>query len=281
MKRRGMSLGGAVVVTALTVTACGGSGGTKADDRGFAVLTASIGKTQAARTAKVAFTTTVETSARKVTVDGSGVADLSNQVFQLDFQLPAGSATQGSLTEIFTQGVLYLKLPESTRSQTDGKPWVSLDLSKLYKNGTGGLGSLSGSPTSTLDNLRSVSKDVQNLGTVTIRGVRTTHYRADVDALASAKKTGLNQKVLDTYTKSFPETIPEDIYLDDAGRVARQAFTLTPKPDSDAARTLKSESITMDLYDFGKADLTGIEAPPASQTYDGSQLPGVSELLGG
>jgi hypothetical protein len=281
MNRGIFAFAGAVAATALTVSACGSSGTSQVDGQGFAVLSASIDKTQAAKTARLAFTTTIATTKGTVTVNGNGAADLTHQIFELKADLPAGSATTGSITEIFTDGILYMMLPESTRTKTDGKPWISLDLSKLYKNGTGGLGSLNGSPTATLATLRSVSRDVQNLGPATIRGVKTTHYRADVDALASAKKSGLSQNVIDLYTKTFPETIPEDIYLDAQGRVARQSYSLSPKSDSAAASTLKSESVSMDLYDFGHADLTGIKAPPASETFDGSDLPGLSELFGG
>jgi hypothetical protein len=144
------------------------------------------------------------------------------------------------------------------------------------------LDSYGGDPTTFLKTLKSVSHSVTNLGDATIRGTKTTHYRATVDLEKAAKLRGVRPGALDQYKAALGSTIlPEDVYLDDQGRTRRVSLTITPKSGSAAAESLKSEAVSVDFYDFGNADTSGITAPPASETVDFSQVPALAGSVGG
>jgi hypothetical protein len=214
----------------------------------------------------------VDTPDQSVDLNGDGVADLANNTFKVSFPLPASSSVQGSINEIFVDHVLYLSLPEGARSRTNGKPWVSIDPKKLTGAASSSVGSYNQDPMAFLTSLKTVSNGVTDVGSEDIRGVQTTHYRADVDLVKAAKVSGARVSSLDQYKTLLGSTIlPEDVFLDSQGRTRRVSISITPKPGSPAADSLKSETVHVDYYDFGQADTSGITAPPADQTIDFSE----------
>jgi hypothetical protein len=163
-------------------------------------------------------------------------------------------------------------LPEGARDKTGGKPWVSIDPKKLTGASSSGVSSYDQDPMTFLTSLKSVSSGVTNLGSAEVRGVQTTHYRALVDLQKAVKVSGARASTLDQYKTLLGSTIlPEDVYLDDQGRIRRVAIAITAAPGSPAADQLNSESVTVEYYDFGAADTSGIAAPPADQTIDFSE----------
>jgi hypothetical protein len=109
------------------------------------------------------------------------------------------------------------------------------------------------------------------VGKQDVRGVQTTHYRANVDLAKAGKLRGVQPQTLVQYQAVLGNTLPEDVYLDNQGLTRRLSLTVTPKAGSSAAAELKSEAVSIDFYDFGQADTSGITAPPKSQTIDFSK----------
>jgi hypothetical protein len=161
---------------------------------------------------------------------------------------------------------VYLKLPSGLGAVAGGKSWIKLDTSAISSGSDGGLNALAEDPTQFLNALKSVSSSVTTIGNDTIRGVQTTHYRAQIDLAKAATESGADRTALDQYQKLLGSaTLPVDVYLDDNGLPRRFEVSLTPAAGSAGAANVGSFSVTVDLYDYGQADTTSIVAPPASE----------------
>src|SRR5438874_1651259 len=124
--------------------------------------------------------------------------------------------------------------------------------------------------------LRAVSGDVKKHGSATVRGAKTTRYRAKVDlrrypklvpaAQRPAAEQGMKRLIQLTGTSTFPV----DIWIDPQKRVRRiqLAYSFSPKGGSSSQKLTFNE--TVDIYDFGVAEK--IATPPAGQTIDFTQL---------
>lgn len=275
MRRGQISVSAAMAAAVLTFTGCGasgsGSGGVQED--AFTLVTTTASKTVAAKTAKAAFVVDVNTTSRDLKVNGAGVVDFANNALSVTFPLPASSGISGSIDEVLVKGILYLRLPEDARAKTGGHEWVSIDPAKLTGASKSAASSYNQDLTSNLTALRAASRKITVRGTQRVRGVETTHYHALIDLQRAWKLHGIRQETIQQYQALLGDTLPEDVYLDAQGRTRRVEVTIKPEAGSAAAGELKSESVSIDFYDFGKANVAGIVAPPKSQTIDFSKTP--------
>ncbi len=230
------------------------------------LLASSVTKTESAKNAKLHLDFKGTIAGQALIFSGDGVADFPGKKFDMTLNLPAITGISGAIEERLVGGKFYLKLPSAALGQTGGKPWVSIDASTFGGGSTSGLGSLGQDPTQYLNALKDVSDSITKVGTEDIRGVRTTHYRAEVDVAKAAAKTGSQVDSLDQIRKALGSTtLPEDVYLDDQGLARRMSVTITPKAGTSGAASIGSISTTVDMYDFGTTDTSGIIAPPASE----------------
>jgi hypothetical protein len=229
------------------------------------LLAASVDKTEAAKNAQIHIDIQTSSGAQSIDLTGDGIIDFANKKFQLAMQLPSSAGISGSIEERVIGGVLYMHLPAIAEAATGGKPWIKVDASQLGSSGTG-LNSVSQDPTQYLGMLRSVSDSVTKLGTVEIRGVPTTHYRAQVDLAKAAAAGGADAASLNQFKTEFgTTTIPEDVYIDANGLARRFSVSFAPTAGSPAAATSISFSTTVDLFDFGTTDTSDIVAPPSDE----------------
>src|SRR5262245_1094972 len=240
MKRATLILSGALTAVLLGA-ACGGTGFNKAVSNSRsarAVLVAAATQTQAAKSAHLSLHASLGSD---MTISGEGGIDFEhhNSTFTVD----VGSI--GQIEQRVVDGAMYVRMG-------DGK-WLKLDLPQQAPDGnSAGLGQLD--PTKLLDYLREVSNNVENLGTETVRGTETTHYRATIDLPGGG-------------------SVPIDAWIDGQG-YARKA-TL----NADVSGS--SFNIVFEMYDFGTP--VHVEAPPSGQVVDpGSGLGGIlGGILGG
>ncbi len=258
----------------------GGAGGGSIQE----LLAGSVDKADEAKNAKIHLDFTGSAAGKDLSFGGDGVADFAGKKFEMTLNLPAAAGISGSIEELVIGNQLYLKLPASEAAVTGGKPWIKVDASELGSSSTSGLSFTNEDPTQLLNTLRGVSSSVTKLGTADVRGVQTTHYRAEVDLAKAVQASGADSSAMQQFTKTLgAATIPEDVYLDSAGLPRRFAITIKPSSllPSDApsaaasAAAGSSFTVTVDLYDFGQADTSGITAPPADQVGD------LGSLLGG
>jgi hypothetical protein len=239
-----------------------------------ALLAASVGKTEAAKNAKLHMEIRTSVAGKSLGFAGDGVIDFAGKQFQLSITMPAAAGISGTIEERVVGKDLYLKLPKAATSATGGKPWVKLDTSKLGASSPDSLGSVGEDPTQFLGTLRSVSDSIIKVGTEDIRGVKTTHYRAQIDLSKAAAASGADTSSLGQLEPQLgSSTLPEDVYIDDNGLARRFSVSITPAAGSStgsssggsSTSTTGAVSITVDLYDFGGTDTSGIVAPPAGE----------------
>jgi hypothetical protein len=280
------------VAVAALVTGCGSSSGGSPNaatsakvDSGKdtltpqALLAGSVDKTLAAKNAKISLNVKTSAAGKSIDITGDGIIDFVDKKLSMTLNLPSEAGIGGAIEERLIDKTVYVKLPSSLTSVTGGKAWVKVDAS----SGGTGLDSATQNPTDLLATLRNVSKSITKVGTEDIRGVKTTHYRAEVDLTkainASASKQQLSAEQLAQLKKVLgSSTVPEDVYLDDDGLPRRFAVVITPATGSTGTAEVGKVTFSMDFYDYGKTDTSSIAAPPASEV--GSLPTGATGLSG-
>jgi hypothetical protein len=267
-----------VVAAALAVAGCGGGGGSFSFDPA-----ASAASTSNAKSAKVAFDTAIAGSGRTLHMTGSGTVDFQNQAASMIFDvgdLLAGSGLPASPNEkwkIVTEGlVLYMHAPTLAQQLPGGKQWLKLDVEAVARSRKVDLSQFrqltQNDPTQMLAYLHATSGKIEKVGTETVRGVETTHYRAHVDLDKVADQAP--PKLRKTFRASIQSlerglgthAIPVDVWVDGENLVRRLEEHL---PVAAGGKV----DFAVDFYEFGTP--VSITPPPASQTLD------LGKVLGG
>ncbi len=205
----------------------------------------------------------------------SGAFDVKHRNGRLTIDASAlGTAgTSAKIQFLLVNSVAYFSLdsfkgltPGTLPSSLSGKKWLKLDL-KAFGASASQLNQAN--PSSSLDTLRGVTSDVQNLGSDTVGGASTTHYRIHIDLAKAvqnapaAQRTQI-QRSIDALGGSG--ILPADIWIDRQGRPRKLSLSFTAK----TATTTTSASESFEFSDFGAG--VSITAPPANQVADRSQL---------
>lgn len=200
-----------------------------------------------------------------VQVSGSGTVDgTSADITVQDSGAPAAvpTALHAILVRQSGDELAFVHLTPMP-SFAGGKRWVEVDLSKLASSHGLDLGSLAAgasamTPAQVLDLLRGAGATVTSLGSATVDGASTTHYRVLVDADEIAKVAGLPARLTDHLGRHGTKQLPVDVWIGTDGLVHRVALDLRGR-----ARAL---SFTATLGDYG-ADAS-IAPPPSSDVLD-------------
>jgi hypothetical protein len=136
-------------------------------------------------------------------------------------------------------------------------------------------------PSDFLDVLKDAKGEETEVGTETVRGVDTTHYRAVIDV--EAVKAGLSGDELQEFedslpADSFPNGMPIEYWIGDDGRIYRYLIDVMGSdvivdPEEGGFERM---IMTYEIFDYGAS--IEIEAPPADQVTDGSQLGGAFDF---
>lgn len=148
-----------------------------------------------------------------------------------------------------------------------GKSWVELDLSKLAAAHGLDLGALAGgagalTPSQVLDLLRGAGASVTNVGSATVDGASTTHYRVLVDAAEIARVAGLPSELTDRLGSRATKQVPVDVWIGKDGLVHRVAL--------DLHHGAGGLTFTATIGDYG-ADVS-VAAPARSDVFDVTSL---------
>ncbi|MFJ6697876.1 hypothetical protein ACIQM4_17655 [Streptomyces sp. NPDC091272] len=269
--RNRLRTGASVATAVLTLTAVGacdgneprpGPGGTSAapgpsDGRAAAAVRDAYRKTLDAGSARMVLRVQTTADGRATAVDGEGVVDLARGSSVLTL-----SAEGEKVEQRVVERIVYQKVPAARRAAVPGKkPWIRIDPSKAAPQQGGGQ---VGDPAGLTALARGVTGEgVRELGAERIGDTDTTHYRASVDV--SRLPDGARLR------KQIGPTLPVDLWLDDAHRIARQQTDMTftaPEGTGADSTTPKKLSVrtVFELSDFGtKAE---VKAPPAAGTAD-------------
>jgi hypothetical protein len=176
-----------------------------------------------------------------------------------------------SIDERLSGTTVYMKLPNQSAldSLTGGKPWLKLDFSRaLGAFGLGGLTTQTSNPAQFLDYLRAVGAKHTRVGTATVDGVSTTHYRVVINLDNYPKLFPASQRASAAHGVSTLEaaigthTMPMDAWIDSHNLLRRTSFSFGECVQSQRL-TL---AMTMNLSDYGQQTVPA--APSPSDAYD-------------
>ncbi|MGW7456925.1 hypothetical protein [Streptomyces sp. NPDC054797] len=182
---------------------------------------------------------------------GDGVA-METEMPAKDLQME-DLVADGTITMRMVQGAYYYGVDPSPDGPFKGKSWLKLDVSAvLGEQGAAGMKGANSDPTAGLKTLK-YAKGVSKVGTESVNGKTTTHYRATVPG----DKLGDAAAMYDKLGSTGGEVVT-DVWVDDKGMPARMN------------QTFGTTSMNLDFLSFGSAK--AISAPPAGDTADITEL---------
>ena len=251
----------AAVALAVLLAGCGGSKKSSVAPKPVSgdLIVAAAAKSSKAGSVEADF----KLSGAGVSGSGSGVFNTgSSRSGQLKLKVNVRGMSV-PLDSVITGNVLYLRSPIFSQLGLSRDKWVKLDLAQLGEQqgiDLNSLASTSPTPASALEYLRG-SGDVREVGSESVGGVDTTHYKVKVDLRrAAARSTGSERQSLNRVIQaSGVKKLPIDVWVDGKGYIRRVQY-------AQKAGASKPVQITMNLHDYG-APVT-VKPPPASDTVD-------------
>ncbi len=143
------------------------------------------------------------------------------------------------ISELLDGTKVYIRLPQATlgRSAAARRPWLKIDLAQAASAaGVPGLSALVNNPTSSdpsqyLRYLRASGGAVTKVGTDTVNGVPSTHYRARInlarvpDAFPAAARDQVRQAVAALERIAHIQILPVNVWIDDHQLVRRMQIS--------------------------------------------------------
>jgi hypothetical protein len=300
--KRSRVLGGTVALAtvATAVAGCGSSHSTQAAAApsahiGGSAITQAADVSGAAQGEKISYSLTEQLpSVGKLTVTGTGAFNASPAAGEMDLNVSipgisslgaaASALSSIPLSLVLSDKVLYVKLPTTlsslTSSYTGGKPWVSVDLSKLASmSSTPGLTNLlngqtsPADPTAALKELQAASSTgITKVGTATVNGVATTEYKATLNLaklskrLPAAQRKALTQQLAKSSRQLGTTTVPFDVYIDSAHLIRRLTLNYSYTVQGSTVPLM----LAIDFLSYGPQAAPTV--PAASDTFDLTNL---------
>ena len=226
-------------------------------------------------------------------VDMSADGALDNTNHRMDIRLDmskfmtglgAGAAALGSPSDWVGEevgdfdggrAIIYMKLPALTRLLPGGKPWIKMDLNEIGRRAGIDISQFTqfaNDPAQMVDWLRAASGDVTTVGTETIYGVSTTHYRATVDLdkypdlVAPENRDAMRKAVDSLENAAHVSSFPMHVWAGKDGLVRQVRAVFTETIQGQTVNVVTSER----FYDFGTP--VSIALPTADQVTDLSSL---------
>ena len=217
---------------------------------------------------------------------GSGALDPQNRRGRLLFDT-AGALGSGKIEQVFEGNVIYMKLPPAIQRLGAKKAWLRVDVQEAGRAlgiDPAQLGQLGGNdPRQMIDQIRSVSGEVEKQGTEVVRGVETTRYRAEVDIrrypdrLPEAQREQARVAVEKLVDQTGSDTYPMTLWIGDDDLVRR--VRIEYDFEMPGREEKGSFSMTMEFFDFGAA--VNVAAPPEKDVQDLADLAGALGGQGG
>lgn len=259
------------LVHALIVLALLAAGCNRVD---ASVITAAPEKVEQAGSARLEMTGTMTVGISgqpgvETRVHGEGVMNFNSRTGRQTLTLSSPQFDELGLQlrpcEMVHDGTtVYLGIPEDARPDFDGAAWFQGDL-----GGQPGIdpSTFGTNPSATLDYLRAVSSDLEEIGTEDIRGTSTTHYRflVSVEAIVENAEEVRREELAASFERLGVEALDVDVWLDEQGLPRRTAYVFEANQTID----LRMET-SLELYDFGAEVM--VDPPLSSEVIDAPDL---------
>jgi hypothetical protein len=267
--RRVVALVAVVAAVLIATPAAGiGPGGSNEDLARIARAGDELAK---AGSAKFRGTTTADGGGAASKITFEGTFDFRNRTGRYSVDAASlGLQGGGKVRARLVGGVLYLSLDalgagaSRSRPQLEGKKWLKLDPAFF---GQGQIGQ--SDPSGSLDALRGAASDVERVGSETVRGTRTTHYRVTLDieqAIANAPED-LRELVRGSVAALGSGTIPADVWVDGRGRLRKTRLRVS------GLLTGAQGTVGFEYFDLGAR--VSVKEPASGEVVD------FLEVLGG
>ncbi len=256
MRMRRLAAVCGVTVLAVALTACGSKSTDTTKNAGHENANATLTKANFASTLTKAMSTekSVHLSG---TITAAGATFTINADTRLNGGSPSmkmemGAGQQGTMQMILVGKAIYIKAPQlSQLSKDSSKPWMKIDLS----NTSSPLGKsfsqlLDQADPSKMTQAFKALDNVKLVGSETVNGVATTHYRATVNLARALRAQGVDPSSLSGV--NMPSTSIIDVWLDSQQRPAKVSMNM-----GDLAK------VDMSFSKWGQPVV--ISAPAASQ----------------
>jgi len=199
-------------------------------------------------------------------MDMSGVAAASKEDIPPEFADLFGELEVRQIGDI-----AYVKFPFFNVFLGAETPWIAMPADE--SDPTGGFTMTSpGNPSEILGSFEDAGATVEVIGTETINGVDTTHYRAvfDTEALL-AQATAEERERLEAQGPFPADSMPMDVWISDDGLVVRFVMEI----DGDSVDAEPGEGFDRMLMRYDLFDLNSrvtIDPPPSSEVTDVGNL---------
>jgi hypothetical protein len=204
----------------------------------------------------------------------SGEAAMRLKPLAMSMKMTAAKAGDGQVEIRLVDKAMYINGGAEAAKEMDGKSWIKLDMSALgadseLNTGDLGAGQADQNPASEATFLTG-SKDVKKVGTETVDGVKTTHYKGtvtvdDLEASLRGEDKAVRerrQKSIDQYEKMGVDSFTMDAWIDGDDHTKR--FRMRGDADKGAL------DMTITFLDFNKP--VTVTAPPAEDTADLAEM---------
>jgi hypothetical protein len=271
---RSLLIVGAAVGSGTLVSACGGTSHASA---GHISLSRAADISTAQPGYKVHLTMNTTVGGQSFAVTGQGSIDTKPLQGSMQMSITANGRTL-PVQAVLADDTIYEQLPAQYMSQLPGdKQWISINLAELAKlTKLPGLRAMMGSsqtmtnPGQYMDFLRAAAPgSVHDLGQVTVDGVQTTHYSAQVDlarladAVPAAERAAARQFVQALQSRFHgPDKLPMDVWIDQTG--------LIRKVQAQSSETVDGKSVAVSVTELVTAYGTqpAPTVPSPSETVD-------------
>lgn len=225
-------------------------------------------------------------AAQNVTIKGSGVDDMTGKHAQLSMDMwplaqqapeqDRGTRDDWQMEAVFDYPLMYMRFPIVAKELGHGKSWIKMDLEETAQAAgidKSLLNTETQNPAQQVQYLRTVGGEVEKLGSETIDGVKTTHYRGEVDLRRYPKLVpARDRKRAEASVKRLIElsggqaVTPVEVWIGRDRLVRRVSTSLT---QTTGGQKLEIDQ-TIDYRDFGTR--IRIEKPPADEVADVTDL---------
>jgi hypothetical protein len=277
-----MVIGGAVVAIAL-VLVVSGVGGSSTPTVPSSTVAQAAAATAKLRGFRMALTGSmrIPSADREMPLAGNGVIDRQAGTASIHMtisDLPGVPGGKMTTDEVLRDFVMYMHSPSFARRLPGGKSWMKVDLRKPTQQFGVDPSQISNDPAKALDRLRAVSGRVERLGTETVRGARTTHYRATVDLrryprlVPPARREAASRGVEKLIALTGQSRVPQDVWIDAQRHIRRFAVKLSFHLATLPGRPEVAMKLDEQLYAFGTP--VQVRVPAGDEVFDATKLAG-------